>query len=76
MAVSYVDGVTLVPIVINASNGGLKYDTTNTFSGTINTNAIRDENHGPVLMGVNSVDGTTMPVYADPVTGAILIGTA
>lgn len=73
MGVSYVDGVTLVPIKIDSTNGGVEVDAVNTFSGTVNTTALRDENHVPILMGVNSVDGTQIPVYVNPTTGGILI---
>ena len=72
MGVSYVDGVTLVPITVHSTNGGLSVDKINTFAGTIDVNAIRDNNHNPVLMGVNSVDGTLIPVYVNPTNGAIL----
>ena len=35
-------------------------------------NAIRDENHVTVLMGVSSVDWTPLPITVNPATGAIL----
>lgn len=74
MGVSYVDGVTTVPIEIDVTTGGVKVDTSNSFSGTIDVNAIRDDNHNPVLMGVNTDDGTLVPVYVDPIEGAVLVG--
>ena len=36
--------------------------------------AVRDENHVPVLLGVSSVDGVTpVPIQVDPVTGRLLV---
>lgn len=38
------------------------------------TNAVRDQNHVPVALGVSSVDGvTTLPFKIDPVTGRLLV---
>lgn len=73
LAVSYVDGVTLVPIVINSSNTGIMVDTVNTVSASAMA-AARDANHTTTLMGVDSVSGEPIPIFADPATGAILIG--
>ena len=73
MATSYLDGVTLVPIQVNSVTNGIVTDMTHTISFTPSPVAIRDEDHVHVLMGVSSVDGTPCPVYADPVTGGILI---
>ena len=73
MAVSYVDGTTLVPIAVNPVTGAVLTDTTHSISFTPNKIAIRDENYQTVLMGVSSTTGEPTPVYADPVTGAILI---
>jgi len=37
-------------------------------------NARRDENDVPTLLGVSNVDEeTTVPIYADPVTHALLV---
>jgi len=41
------------------------------------TDAVRDQNHIPVMLGVSSVDGvTTIPVSIDPVTGRLLVDSA
>jgi hypothetical protein len=38
------------------------------------TNAPRDENEVPALLGVSNVDQeTTVPIYADPITHALLV---
>jgi len=75
LALSYVDGTTLVPIKISSSNDGVEVDRVNTIS-TAARNAARDENHVATLMGVDSVTGSPIPVFADPVTGGILVGSA
>lgn len=75
LGLSYVDGTTLVPIVINSSNSGINIDRVNTVS-TAAMNAARDENHRATLMAVDSVSGNPIPVFADPSTGGILVGTS
>ena len=75
LALSYVDGITLVPIKINSSNTGVEIDTVNTVS-TAAMNAARDGNHKETLMGVDSVSGDPIPVFANPTTGGILVGSA
>ena len=72
LALSYIDGTTLVPIKIDSSNGGIEIDRINTVS-TAAMNAARDGNHRATLMGVDSVSGDPIPVFADPVMGAILV---
>jgi hypothetical protein len=74
LALSYVDGTTLVPVEINAANGGIDVDRVNTVS-TSAMNAARDGNHRATLMGVDSVSGDPIPVFANPTTGGILVGT-
>lgn len=37
------------------------------------SNATRDENSVPVLLATSSVDGTPVPVYADPTTHRLLV---
>lgn len=74
MGVLYSDGVTLVPIAINAS-GEIETEEVLTLSAPLPTVAGRDENRETVLMGVSSVDGTTLvPVFVT-VSGKVLIET-
>lgn len=60
------DGITPVPIRVNASTHGLKVS-----NGTSGTDygrsvAVRDGNRVPVLMGVSSADGVTpVEIYCD-----------
>ena len=75
LALSYVDGTTLVPIKINSSDGSVKTDNTHTVS-TSAMNAARDSNFVTTLMAEDSVSGGTIPVFANPTTGGLLIGTA
>jgi len=75
LALSYVDGTTLVPIQINSTTGGVVIDNTHSVS-TAARDAARDENHVPTLMGVDSVSGNPIPVFADPVTGGVLVDVA
>jgi len=73
-AASSADGLTIVPIGFNVSVNGLLVDndTTGTDRGIVR--AVRDENFVPVLMAVSSADGITpVEVYADAVTGKLLI---
>jgi|TARA_R100000789_G_C3003463_1_gene149475 hypothetical protein len=72
LALSYVDGTTLVPIKIDSSNGGIEIDISNNVS-TAAMDAARDGNHVPTLMGVDSVSGNPIPIFADPTTGSILV---
>lgn len=76
IAASKNDGVTPVRVLANATNHGLKIDdnTSGSDNGNNGNNATRDQNNVPVLIAVSSVDGfTPVEVYADPVTGALLI---
>ena len=73
LALSYVDGTTLVPIKVNSSNNGIEVDRVNTVS-TAAQNAVRDGNHRATLMAVDSVTGDPIPVFANPTTGGILVG--
>ena len=75
LALSYVDGTTLVPLKIKSSNGGIEVDRVNTVS-TSAMDAARDGNHVPTLMGVDSVSGDPIPLFANPTTGGILVGSA
>jgi hypothetical protein len=72
LALSYVDGTTLVPVKVNSSNSGVEVDRTNTVS-TAAMNAARDGNHRATLMGVDSVSGDPMPLFANPTTGGLLV---
>lgn len=73
MALSYIDCTTLVPIQVNSSNGGMEIDSTHTLLCTPSTVGPRDSNHHIVVMGVDSVTGDTIPLFADPATGAVLV---
>ena len=73
LALSYVDGTTLVPVAINSSDGGVVIDIVNTIGFTPSAIAPRDNNRHPILMGISSVDGTLKPVLANPATGGILV---
>jgi len=74
LGVLFSDGTTLVPIAINPTNGGFKVNTVDTLQVAVTQDALRDEDFVDVLLGENSVDGTTIPVYVDT-DGAILIDT-
>lgn len=66
------DGVTTIPIAINASNGCVLVDTTSSISPAAQ-NGRRDGNFRAAWMGVDSSDGTTpVPIYVNA-SGAILI---
>ena len=71
-ALSYVDGTTIVPIQIDSATSGLIVDTINSVS-TAAMNAARDGNHVTTLMGVDSVSGDPIPLFANPVTGGVLV---
>lgn len=76
IAASKNDGVTIVPIQVDATNHSLVVNDASTGSDNGNNqgNAARDENSIPVLMAVSSADGVTpIEVYGDPLTGALLI---
>ena len=74
LGVLFSDGVTLVPIAINPSTGRVRTNSTDTLSVPAGTIALSDENRKRVLMGINSVDGTPIPVYVDT-EGKVLIET-
>lgn len=73
VALSYIDGTTVVPIAINSSTGGFITDGVHSISFTPSNEAVRDDNRYTFLMGTSSVDGSPIPAYADPVTGALLV---
>lgn len=77
---SSVDGMTLVPITVNASTGKVKMEIGTSVSAVIAnlpSTMPRDENRIPCVCGVSSTDGTTLiPLSVDPSTGAILAQTA
>ncbi len=78
LGVSCVDGVTLVPIMIDTAAGGVRVDDSTVISFTPNPNQalLRDENNVPVMKGVSSADPSVLlPIYVNPATGAILIST-
>ena len=75
---SSVDGVSLVKINVNPSNGRAKMDIGTTVSAVIARlplNAQRDDNFLPVLTGQSSVDSQIIPISVNPTTGAILATT-
>lgn len=72
LAASYLDGTTPVPLRINPANGGVKMDSSLSIGFTPTPIDPRDENHTPFVLA-KGTDGNTYPLYADPVTGALLI---
>ena len=75
ICVSQNDGVTIVPLTANPISHGLSMSTAMSVdNGNNNGNAMIDENEIPVFMALSSAeDGTLVEVYADPVTGALLV---
>ncbi len=74
LAASYLDGVTPVPIQINSSNGGIAVDEVHTIGFTPSPIDPRDKNFRGFILAQGD-DGLTYPLFADPVTGGILIDT-
>lgn len=76
LGVSDTDGTTIVPIKANATGNSLC-----TLKGTTGTDYgqgddKRDENRKVAFMAVSAVDGVTpVAIYADSVTGALLVKT-
>lgn len=75
LGVSCVDGVTLVPIKVNSTNGGVKFDATTVI--TVTPAALRslprDENNIPSKGAVSTAGATLiLPLFVNPATGAIL----
>ena len=54
---------------------GVEVDRVNTVS-TSAMNAARDNNHRATLMAVDSVSGDPIPVFVNPSTGGILVGSS
>ena len=75
ICVSQNDGTTIVPITANPTSHGVSISTSmSTDNGNNGGNAMLDENSVPVFMALSSHgDGTLVEVYADPITGAILV---
>lgn len=77
IAISQDDGTTIVPITANpTNNNGLSVDNNTTGSDNGNNSgvAMLDENSVPVLTALSSDDsGDIIELYADPVTGKLLI---
>ena len=65
------DGITLVPIAINESNGGMKINTVDTISFTMTPIAPGDENFVDVMLWEGS-DGLTYPWVVDS-EGKVLV---
>lgn len=72
MGVLCTDGVTLVPIKIDAASGGFSIDSVSTIGFTPGTIDFRNEQYRPCWMGVNSVDGTPIPLFVNA-DGAVLV---
>lgn len=73
IGISNADGLTILPVYINASNHGLKVDdnTTGTNSGA---RALHDSNYVPSLVALSSAgDGTKVALYVDSATNKLLI---
>lgn len=66
------DGVTVLPIQIDSSNGGFMVDTVSTIGFTPGMIDFRDENYQPCWMAQNSVDGTPIPIFVNA-SGAVLV---
>jgi len=66
------DGVTLVPIKIDAATGGIMVDTTSTIGFTPGSIDFRDENYRPCWMAQNADDGTPIPIFVNA-DGAVLV---
>lgn len=75
--VSSTDGVSLVAIQVNSSNGGMKIeDGTSVLPiiSAIPSTIPRDENRVTATAGISSTNSATfIPVSVNPATGAILI---
>lgn len=70
------DGLTVVPVKVNASTHGIKISNGTSGSDNGRGTAVRDDNRVPVLLGVSSADGTTpIEVYVDS-SGNLLTTTA
>lgn len=74
LGVLFSDGTTLVPIATNPATGAVLVNNLDTLQVAVTEEARRDENFVHVLLGVNSVDGSTIPVYVDS-NGKVLIAT-
>lgn len=75
IATSNVNGNSIIRVLANSTNHGLKVDdnTTGTDHGNNGNIANRDENNVPVLIAVSSTDGITpVEVYVDS-SGKLLI---
>lgn len=71
MGVLNTDGITLVTIKIDESNGGMKINTTDTISFTMTPISPRDENYNKVMLWVGT-DGLTYPWVVDS-SGKVLV---
>lgn len=60
------NGTTVVRVLVNPTNHGLKVDDNTTGDDHGPENALRDENNRPTLLATSSADGVTpVVVYAD-----------
>ena len=66
------DGVTLIPIAVNSSGGGMKTDVVSSISYNPTGIDFRDENYRPAWMGVDSVTGLACPIFVNA-SGEVLI---
>lgn len=73
LAVSEDDGITLVSIIVNATDRslGVDDDTTGTDHGP--ADAPRDSNYVPALLALSSVDGVTPVVVYATASGKLLV---
>lgn len=70
--VLYSDGVTLIPIAVDPTTGGMKTNDTATISYNPTGIDFRDENYATAWMGVDTVTGLPVPIFVDA-DGAVLI---
>lgn len=73
--VSSVDGVTLTPIQVNSTNGGLRMEigtSTMPVMANLPVALLRDGNRVPCVAGLsNDSNNVIIPISVNPVTGAI-----
>jgi hypothetical protein len=75
LGVLFSDGVTLVPIKIDAATGGIAVNTSDTIGFTPDQDALEDGNYVPNVLAQDSTDATKRcPIYVDA-DGAVLVAT-
>jgi hypothetical protein len=73
MGVSYLDGITPIPIAVNPDNGRVLVDAVSVIQYTPEDIAARDENYVPVLMGTSSFDDFVVLPLNVNLEGKVLI---